>query len=213
MGGLFTRLFSAFLVFKSEQKTARERNYKMNTQSTHKPILVIVLFITAIALTSLACSFNPVRISPIHISPISPTIDITLPQDLFDRASQKADFHADGTFENLLDRITRVELHDGYIRFIGENDRVQGSVDLSITAEDGALKAEVIAIDIPGLALGDEVVTAANQELEEAFTDMVEDSNGKVIFKEVSVVEGGLRLKIQVNIDEITIPEMQIEIN
>jgi hypothetical protein len=185
----------------------------MNTQSSHKPILVVVLFIAAIALTSLACSFNPVKISPIHISPISPTIDITLPQDLFDRASQKADFHSGGTFENLLDHITRVELHDGYIRFIGENNQVQGSFDLSLTAEDGALKAEVVAANIPGLDIGDEVVTAANQELEEAFTDMVQDSNGEVVFKEVSVVEGGLRLKIQVNIDEITIPEMQIEIN
>ena len=185
----------------------------MNAQTPKKPIFIVALFIAALTLTSLACSFNPVRVSPIHISPMSPTIDITLPQSLFDRASQKADFHVGGTFEDLLDQITQVELHDGYIRFIGENGSQAGSFDLSLTAEDGALKAEVIAVDIPGFGLGDEVVTEANQEMEEAFTDMVADSNGEVVFKEVTVVEGGLRMKIQVNIDEITIPEMEIEIN
>jgi len=185
----------------------------MNPQSPNKPILIVALFIAALALTSLACSSNPVRISPIHISPISPTIDITLPQSLFDRASQKTDFHVGGTFEDLLDRITSVELHDGYIRFIGENDSAEGSFDLSLTAEDGMLKAEVIAVDIPGFELGDEVVTEVNQELEEAFTSMVADSHGEVVFKEVTVVEGGLRLKIQVNIDETTLPEMEIEFN
>jgi hypothetical protein len=185
----------------------------MNTQSPNKPLLIVALFIAVLALTSLACSSNPVRISPIHISPISPTIDITLPQSLFDRAARKADFHVDGTFENLLDRITRLELHDGYIRFIGKNNSVEGSFDLSLTAEDGMLKAAVIAVDIPGFELGDEVVTEVNQELEEVFTEVLEDSNGEVLFKEVSVVEGGLRLKIQVNIKETTIPEMQIDIN
>ena len=185
----------------------------MNAQPPKKPLLIITIFIAVLALTSLACSSNPVRISPIHISPISPTIDITLPQSLFDKASQKSDFHMSGTFENLLDRITSVELHDGYIRFIGENGSVEGSFDLSLTAEDGMLKAEVISIDIPGFELGDEVVTEANQELEEAFTDMVADSHGEVVFKEVTVVEGGLRLKIQVNIHETTIPEMEIDFN
>ncbi len=186
----------------------------MNAQPPKNPILIVTIFIAVLALTSLACSSNPVRISPIHISPISPTIDITLPQSLFDRASQKTDFHVGGsTFEDLLDRITRVELHDGYIRFIGENNSVEGSFDLSLTAEDGMLKAEVIAVDIPGFELGDEVVTEANQELEEAFTDMLANSNGEVVFQEVSVVEGGLRLKIQVNIKETTIPEMEIDFN
>ncbi len=185
----------------------------MNAQTPKKPIFIVALFIAFLAITSLACSSNPVRISPIHISPISPTIDITLPQSLFDKASQKSDFHMGGTFENLLDRITSVELHDGYIRFIGENGSEDGSFDLSLTAEDGMLKAEVIAIDIPGFELGDEVVTEANRELEEAFTGMLADLHGDFVFKEVTVIEGGLRLKIQVNIDETTIPEMEIDFN
>jgi hypothetical protein len=185
----------------------------MNTQPSKTPYLLIALLLAFVALTSLACSFQPFTMKPITISPISPTFDITLPGDLFDRLSQRTYFHVGGSLENLLDRVNRVELHDGFIRFYGENDRLEGSFDLSLTAEDGAFKAEVIAVDIPGRELNDTVVARANQELEEAFTEMVEESNGEVVFQEVTIAEGGLRLKFQINTDEITIPEMEIEIN
>ena len=106
----------------------------------------------------------------------------------------------------VLDHATRVELHDGYIRFVGtkrqpDGSEVEGSLDLSLTAENALLKAKIFAVDIPGVDLNNRCVTESNEELEYAFTHMLDYTPGEVLFKEVTVEEGVLRMKIQVNLD------------
>jgi hypothetical protein len=106
----------------------------------------------------------------------------------------------------VLDHATRVELHEGYIRFVvtkpqPDGSEVEGNLDLSLTAENAQLKAKVIAVDIPGIDLNDRCIVEANEEMEYAFTFMLEYTPGDVMFKEVTVEEGILRMKIQVNLN------------
>ena len=179
----------------------------MNTQK--KSILMVAGLLALLALSSIACSF-----SGGGARTFSPVVDVVLTEDMLDWASGKADFqngglpggwyvpfHNDGPYEELLDEYTRIELHDGFLRFLGSKDGQAGSFDLSMGAEDGALKAQVVAVDIPGLELDDSLVAQVNREIEQALTEMVRDTQGEVEFKKVEVREGTLRMKVKVYID------------
>jgi len=192
----------------------------MNTQNHQKPILLVAGLLALMALTTLACSF-----SGVGVSKLSPVVDITLTDDMLGWAAGVEDFHNvgpsggwyipfhnDGEWEGLLDEVTRIEMHDGYLRFVGRKDREAGSFDLSLGAVDGALKAEVVAVDIPGIELSSPVVVEANRELERALTEVVADLQGDVIFKEVEVKEGSWRMKVQVDLDTALDLEPEIDI-
>jgi hypothetical protein len=191
----------------------------MNTQNHQKPILLVAGLLALMALTTLACSF-----SGAGVSELSPVVDITLTEDMLDWATGMADFQYDGPFggwyvpyhndgpcEGLLEEVTRIEMHDGYMRFIGRKDGAAGSFDLSLGAENGALKAQIVAVDIPGIELGDEVVAEINRELEEELTEVVRDTQGDVQFEKVEVTENGLRMKVKVDLDTAYAPEIEIE--
>jgi len=112
------------------------------------------------------------------VSTHSPLIEITLNQDEIDRLSLNADVHTDGPYEQLLDDITRVELHDGFIRYLGtkvQPDRadVDGSFNVSLEAENDVLKARIVAVNIPGIGLNDHRVVESNRELEYELTHVV----------------------------------------
>lgn len=172
----------------------------MNTQTHKNPVLFIVALLAMVALISLACSF-----SGVGVNTISPLVDITITQDEFDQMSSKADVHASGHCDQL-DKVSRIELHDGFIRFVGakvqpDGSEVDGSFDLSLGAENDMLKARIVAVDIPGVALNDQCIVEANQELEDELSHLVTDPQGEVLFKEVAVEEGVLRMKVQVHIN------------
>lgn len=78
---------------------------------------------------------------------------------------------------------------------------MNGGFDLSLGAEDGMLKAKIVAVDIPGMTLMDRCILDANIALEVDLSELMEDPQGKVLFKEVMVEEGALRMKVLVNID------------
>jgi len=192
----------------------------MNTQNHQKHILLVAGLLALMALTTLACSF-----SGAGVSKLSPVVDITLTEDMLGWASGEADFqnyglsggwyvpfHNDGPCEELLDEVTRIEMHDGYLRFVGRKDREAGSFDLSLGVEDDALKAEIVAVDISGIELGSPVVVEANRELESVLTEVVADLQGDVMFKEVEVKEGSWRMKVQVDLDTALDLEPEIDI-
>lgn len=192
----------------------------MKTQNHQKPILLVAGLLALMALTTLACSF-----SGAGVSKLSPVVDISLTEDMLGWAEGAADFHNagpsggwyfpfhnDGEWEELLDEVTRIEMHDGYLRFVGSKDREAGSFDLSLGAENGALKAEVVAVNIPGIELSSPVVVEANRELERALTEVAADLQGEVIFKEVEVKEGSWKMKVQVDLDTALDFEPEIDI-
>jgi len=170
---------------------------------THKnPVLFVAALLALVALTSLACTFSGVRMRT-----NSPVIDVTFDQNDIDQLHLNTDAHANHPYDQLLDEITRIELHDGFIRFLGtvvlpDWSEVDGSFDMSLGAENGVLKARIIAVNIPGIDLNDWRVLEINNEWEDDLTQVLVDSHGEVLFKEVVVQEDELRIKVQVYIDD-----------
>jgi hypothetical protein len=198
----------------------------MNTQTHKTPVLLIVAMLAMTVLITSACSFSNVKV----YTPSPVVVDITLYEDEFNDLSMNDGVHLTDHYsvhftehygvylstnegvhltdhcQPVLDRATRVELHDGYIRFVGtklqpDGSEVEGSLDLSLTAENGQLKAKIFAVDIPGVDLNNRCITESNKELEYAFTHMLDYTPGEVVFQEVTVEEGVLRMKIQVNVN------------
>jgi hypothetical protein len=117
-----------------------------------------------------------------------------------------AEFHLDGACRHLLDKVTKIELHDGFVRFIGtkhleDGSTADGSLDLHLGAKNDVLQMEIIAVDIPDFDLTAPCITDFNKEAEQEMRQLVSDPEAQVLFKEVNVEEGVLKMKIQVNID------------
>lgn len=107
-------------------------------------------------------------------------------------------------YDDLLDDV-RLELHDGFLRFVGTNtqpdgSRVPGSIDLFFGAEDGMLVARIIAVDIPGIDMNDPTVVEINHKLEVEFSWEMDTPGADVLFKDVQVTEQELLIKLQVTI-------------
>jgi hypothetical protein len=172
----------------------------MNTQTRKLPVLFVVISLTMLALLTLACS----SLTPGH-GEISQVVDITLDEQMFNYSSPtfKVDNHV--FWEDLDVDINRLELHDGYLRFLGTRILPDGSaadcsIDLSLGAENGMLTARIIAVDIPGLELSDPAVVEINQEMEATLSLNGFDPDAVILFKEVAVTEDALRIKVQVDI-------------
>jgi hypothetical protein len=153
-----------------------------------------------LALVISACSF----LDP-GLGEISQKIDITLDQDLFSQSQPTFKIHDHNFWEDLDVDVNRLELHDGYLRCLGtrsmrDGSKVDCTIDTSLGAEDGMLAARIIAVDIPGIELTDPKVVKINQELEAHQFLAGFDRNAEVLFKDVQVTEGALRMKVQMNV-------------
>jgi hypothetical protein len=159
------------------------------------------IWLLVLALSALACSLGGITISN-----NTATIDVNLTQAQLNGIFQKANEHpTDRSDDFLLDRVTGVELHDGFIRVIGTAPKpgaasVPGSYDVSLGAQNDRLVAKVVAVSIPGVEMNDPRIVNANQKLETELSKTVTDTNGDAKFKEATVKEGGLTMKIEVNL-------------
>jgi hypothetical protein len=172
----------------------------MNAQPRKSPVLLIVMSIALIVLATSACSFLTPRLGS-----FSETVDITLDEELFADSRPTFNIHNHSFWEDLDVDVDRMELHDGFVRFLGtqrlpDGSRADCTIDVRLGAEDGMLTASIIAVDIPGTELTDPAVVKINQELEADlyFNDF--DPDAEVLFKEVEVTEDALRIKVQVNV-------------
>jgi hypothetical protein len=172
----------------------------MNTQTRKSPVLFVVMSLAMLALVTSACSFH----TP-SLGDITQVVDITLDEDLFDQSSPNFQVHGHNFWEDLDVDVNRLELHDGYLRFLGSGIMPDGSeadcsIDVALGAENGMLTARIIAVDIPGIDLTDPKVVEINQELEATLSLDDFTPNADVLFREVEVSEDALRIKIQVNV-------------
>ena len=172
----------------------------MKPQTRKFNVLFVVMSLAMLALVTSACSFLTPRMGE-----ISQVVDISLDEDQFEHSAPSFKIH-DINFWDVLDvDVTRMELHDGYLRFLGTRVMPDGSVadcsiDVSLGAENGMLTARIIAVDIPGIKLSDKRVVKINQELEAQLSLKNLSPNAEVLFKEVEVTEEALWMKIQVNV-------------
>lgn len=172
----------------------------MNAQTRNRPLLFVLAFLAALTIASLACS----------LSGTTPVVNVTITEEELnsrpERGPLNAEFHLNGPCRDLLDEVTKVELHDGFVRFIGtkhlgDGTSSDGTLDLRLGATDDVLQMEIIAVDIPNFDLTDPCIAEFNEEAEQEMKRLVSDPEAQVLFKEVSVEEGVLKMKIQVNID------------
>lgn len=172
----------------------------MNTQTRKFPVLFVVMSLVMLALVTSACSFHTPRMGE-----ISQTVDITLDEELFRQSAPNFQIHNHSFWEDLDVDVDRMELHDGYLRFLGtqimpDGSEVDCTIDMSMGAENGMLTAKIIALDVPGTDLTDPSVVEINQELEAQLSLDDFGSDAEILFKEVEITDGAMRIKVQVNI-------------
>jgi hypothetical protein len=172
----------------------------MKAKTRKSPVFLVVMSLAVLALVTSACSFLTTGLGE-----ITQVVDITLDQGLFSQSQPTFKIHNHNFWEDLDVDVNRMELHDGYLRFLGTRSMPDGSradctIDTSLGAEDGMLAARIIAVDIPGIELTDPKVVKINQEMEAHLSLAGFDWNAEVLFKDVQVTEGALRMKVQVNV-------------
>ena len=171
-----------------------------NSNKTNKTILVLLAFV--IIMTTMACSMGG-----INFDQNKATIDITLTQDQVNDFPKNAEEKVTVSDKRLMEEISSVEFHDGFIRLFGEDLKtdgtsVPGSFDVSVGAADDELKVQIIAVDLPGVTLDDPRIVDANTDMASELSQCVRESNGDVMFKEASVSEAGLKLKMEVRLNK-----------
>jgi hypothetical protein len=156
--------------------------------------------IALIVLATSACSFLTPRLGS-----FTQTVDISLDEDMFAGSHPTFQIHNHDFWEDLDVDVDRMELHDGFVRFLGtqrlpDGSRADCTIDVQLGAENGMLTASIIAVNIPGIELTDPAVVKINQDLKADlyFNDF--DPDAEVLFKEVEVTEYALRIKVQVNV-------------
>ncbi len=108
--------------------------------------------------------------------------------------------------DNLFDDVTSIDMQPGLIRVFGmythsDGSTVPGSADLTMSAKDGALFAEITAVDIVGLDIDHPRVTHVNEVMADAFAEEASDdviSNDGVEFVSVEITEDGMEFTIRV---------------
>jgi hypothetical protein len=172
---------------------------KMKSKTRKQRLLLIFALVGVLALSSLACSLGGVTLSN-----NAALVDITLNQEEINQFLNRVEVNPDYSRDRLMDKISSVEMHDGFIRVLGsttqpDGSEVNGSFDVSFAAENNLLKVQIIAVNVPGVDLNDPRIVKANQEITDGLTQSVRDSNGEVQYKEASVQDGVLKMKVQVN--------------
>lgn len=172
----------------------------MNTQSHRSSLPVFVLFVMALLLATTACSiFTP------RLGQFSQVVEISLDEQLFRESQPSFKVHNHDFWQDLDVDVDRMELHDGFIRFLGTQRQADGTrqactIDVQMGAEDGMLTARVISLDIPGMKVTDPVVVSINRDMQAMLSLETYDSHAEVLFQEIEVTEDALRLKILVNV-------------
>lgn len=173
----------------------------MKTNARHFPAILAVLAL--LIMTSVACSF-----SGDTFKSGSAQINISLKEDEINTLLENSTNHIEDG-DVLLKEITRVEMHDGFLRVFGRYDvkgggETEGSYDVIFRAEDGALKAEITGVDMKNadgsaVTLSDSRIQHLNDELAESLARSARQSQGEVEFESVEITEEALTMQVKVH--------------
>jgi len=166
-------------------------NY-MRRQSLH--FIKLAPFLLIMTLAATACGTS--------IAVDSTGVEITVPlsESVVNRLLRFSFVEQDD--DNLLDDITSIDMQPGFIRIFGtytnsDGSSVPGSVDLTMSAKDGALDAEITAVDIAGLDIDHPRVTHVNDVMARAFAREASD-NDDGEFVSVDITVDGMEITIRV---------------
>jgi hypothetical protein len=179
----------------------------MKTQSS-KNLFLLAALLLAVAVLASACSINGEVVIPDTIN-----VDVTMTESQLEQDSLGSVGYPCNL---LLDTITAVEIHDGYVRYYGVKRlflaEVYGSFDVALRTENGLLRADVIAVDIPGVEVTDPVVQKVNRKMEAELTKMMIESHTGVYFEEVILQEGELTIHLRVDLEQAVNTSININI-
>jgi hypothetical protein len=101
---------------------------------------------------------------------------------------------------NPLLRNPKVDLQPGQIVVNGERDtvngggRVAGSLTLTLTAQNGALLAQVTKADLEGVPLTDPRIQQFNQRLQDGFNRRANRDNKQITFQSVTISDSDIQI-------------------
>jgi hypothetical protein len=172
----------------------------MSTPIRKFNVLLAIMSLALLAILTSACAFVPY-----HLGDFSQEIAVTIDEEMFSQSRPTFQIHNHNIWEELDVDVDRLELHDGYIRFLGTKVMPDGSladcsIDVSMGAEDGSLTAKIIAVDIPGIAVSDSPVVEINQDMEVLLHLNDFDPTSEVKFQEVKVTEDELQITVEVTV-------------
>ena len=190
-----TRLNPNSLTINLEQN--REKKMTNNDKFMHRPGLhftKLVLFLLMMALPAMAC------LSSITGDDTNLEVTVALSEDAVNRLLRYSFVEQDE--DNLFDDITSIDMQPGLIRMDGtythsDGSSVPGSADLTISAKDGVLNAEITAVDIAGLDIDHPRVTHINDVLTKKFTEEASE-NDKVEFVRVNITADAIEITVRV---------------
>ena len=168
-----------------------------NDKFMHRPGLhftKLVLFLLMMAMPAMAC------LSSITGDDTNLEVTISLSEDVVNRLLRHSFVEQDE--DNLFDDITSIDMQPGLIRMDGtythsDGSSVPGSADLTISAKDGVLNAEITTVDIAGLDIDHPRVTHINDVLTKKFTEEASE-NDKVEFVSVNITADAIEITVRV---------------
>lgn len=102
--------------------------------------------------------------------------------------------------DNPLLRDPSVDLQPGQIVISGEHDRrdgggrISGSLTMTLTVQDGALLAQIVAADIEGIDMSDARIAEFNQRMAERMTTRAGRDNSIVTMQSVTITDSEVQI-------------------
>lgn len=157
-------------------------------------ILIVLLFVLPLA--AAGCGIAGISTEGGQL-----TVDVNLSEQAVNNLIASVVRAGDNTGDFLLTEVSSVDLIEpNTIRVFGSADGVEGSYDMTMEAVDGALKIEVVAVNLPGVSMDDPRIQEANDEMAEAFLDQAQSGDpGSVA--DVAVVNNELKFTFQAPIN------------
>jgi len=155
----------------------------------------LVLFLMMMAMPVMAClSSSPVG------DPTNMEVTVSLSEDTVNRLIRHSVVEQDE--DNLFDEITSIDMQPGLIRIYGtykhsDGATMQGNADLTFSAKDGMLIAEITAVDIAGLDIDHPRVTHINDVMAKAFAENASE-NDQVEFVSVDITKEAMEITVRV---------------
>ncbi len=167
----------------------------MNSQTSYVTKLVLFAIPLLLAVLSLACSGSSITGGTSGLE-----ITINLSENDVNRLLRHSFIEQDE--DNLLEDITSIDMQPDVIRIYGtytnaDGATVPGSIDVTFSAQDGMLQAEIVAVDIAGLDVNHPRIARINKLMTKEFARAASESD-EVEFVSVEITKDSLEFVIKV---------------
>ena len=160
----------------------------------------ISLSIALLALTLAACGLG---VNVKQDEQGNTIVDVSLPESVVNQILQGAVTNTSGdSSDEILDEIDNVDMKPGIITVTGkrtmpDGTKANGTFDLSLTAENGQLKASVSNIHIEGTEVTQETVNQINERIASALAQSASKDDRSEITS-VSITDNALQMVVTI---------------